>query len=107
MMHYDKDGLPISVQSFGVLMQSPTYRIVQNDEALDGAWISTVWLGLDHGFGSGKKKIFETMVFSGKDNSHIEEQYRYSTFAEAVKGHAAIVEEHNKRPRHHLRKLEP
>lgn len=39
-------------------------------EVVDGSGtttnVSTVWLGLDHGFGSGRLEIFETMVFGGR-----------------------------------------
>ncbi|MES2360001.1 MAG: hypothetical protein V4529_16800 [Gemmatimonadota bacterium] len=50
--------------------------------------VSTVFLGLDHSWGSGPPLLFETMIFGG---AHDEEQWRYSTRAEAVAGHAAAV----------------
>jgi len=51
--------------------------------------ISTVFLGLDHRMGGGGPPIvFETMVFGGKlDQS----QGRYSTWDDAVDGHAHWV----------------
>jgi len=49
--------------------------------------VSTVFLGLDHGFG-GKSLWFETMVFGGKLD---QEQARYETWDEAVTGHKAMV----------------
>jgi hypothetical protein len=52
--------------------------------------VSTVWLGIDHGFGDGAPTIFETMVFrSGKWTDL--ECARYATEAEARKGHATMV----------------
>ena len=51
--------------------------------------VSTVFLGLDHGFGlGGKKLLFETMIFD-KEGGMGREKYidRYSTWDEAVKGH--------------------
>lgn len=55
-------------------------------------WVSTVFLGIDHGL-EGAPLLFETMVFSG--GYHVEyegvEQRRYGTAAEARLGHAEIV----------------
>lgn len=52
-------------------------------------WVSTMFLGLDHQYGSGPPLLFETMVFHG---SHGDEQWRYSTWDEALAGHARVVE---------------
>jgi hypothetical protein len=58
--------------------------------ALPGCEVSTVFLGLDHRFGSdGPPIIFETMVFGGPFDQQGE---RYSTWAEAEAGHARWVE---------------
>lgn len=55
-----------------------------------GAYVSTVFLGLDHNFGDrGPSPIlFETMTFGVGDEP---EQVRYSTWAEAEAGHQAAV----------------
>ena len=50
--------------------------------------ISTIFLGLDSGFGD-KLLLFETMVFGGEYNEY---QVRYTTWAEAKSGHKQIVE---------------
>jgi hypothetical protein len=39
--------------------------LVARDDLPDGSYLSTVWLGLDHGFG-GRPLIFETMRFAGE-----------------------------------------
>jgi len=53
-------------------------------------WISTVFLGLDHRFGSGGPPIlFETMVF--KRNGETGEMNRYATWDEAKAGHEHMV----------------
>jgi hypothetical protein len=52
--------------------------------------ISTVFLGIDHGFDGGKPVLFETMVFGIDDD---ELQYRYCTWDKAVKGHNIVVDE--------------
>jgi len=51
--------------------------------------VSTVFLGLDQRFGEGPPLLFETMIFGGK---HDQYQRRYSTKAEAEKGHKELVE---------------
>lgn len=50
--------------------------------------VSTVFIGLDHSFGSGPPLIFETMVFGGPLDGECE---RYSTRAEAEAGHADML----------------
>jgi len=50
--------------------------------------ISTVFLGLDHGWGK-ERLLFETMVFGG---AHDQYQDRYPSRDEAVAGHQQVVE---------------
>ena len=50
--------------------------------------ISTVFLGLDHNFSGGDPILFETMIFGGPLDG---EQWRYSTYAEAERGHKEAV----------------
>ena len=50
--------------------------------------VSTVFLGLDHSFGDGPPVLFETMVFGGKWDNHMD---RYCTKAEAEAGHRDVV----------------
>jgi len=51
--------------------------------------ISTVFLGLDHSYGSGPPLLFETMIFGGP---HDQYQERYTTWEEAEAGHAKALE---------------
>jgi len=55
--------------------------------------VSTVWLGLDHSFWpGGRPLIFETMVFEDDDMGGFEGlMNRYSTLAEAERGHRMFV----------------
>lgn len=58
------------------------------EDIIDGKWISTIWLGLDHNWcDNGPPLIFETMVFI--ENGSGQEIYceRYSTWQEAEEGH--------------------
>lgn len=75
-------------------------------EQVGPAWVSTVFLGLNHAFGDGPPLIFETMVFDSTEETRNEpvvlgkpapqwteeEMYRYSTREEALAGHAKVVE---------------
>ena len=65
------------------------------DDVIDGHHVSTIWLGLDHNhlrdICGGKPLVFETMVFdSPKGGSDIYME-RYSTWDEAVIGHAEAI----------------
>ena len=64
-------------------------RKVRRTQYNDEVTISTVFLGLDHNFGSdGPPVLFETMVFGGKLDS---EMSRYSSWEGAVTGHEEWV----------------
>jgi hypothetical protein len=52
-------------------------------------YISTIFLGLDHGWGSRRPVLFETMSFFGEAQEDYSD--RYHTWAEAEAGHAEIV----------------
>lgn len=63
-------------------------------------WVSTVFLGIDHGLGeiTGERPVlFETMAFAdtnGEDKSKLGDEIetcRYCTWDEAVAGHAEMV----------------
>ncbi len=53
------------------------------------AGVSTVFLGVDHQWGVGPPILFETMIFGGGLDGY---QERYSTWDEAVEGHARAVD---------------
>ena len=63
-------------------------RTVAQD-SIGGVRISTVFLGINHQFGSGPPLLFETVVFGG---SYDGECRRYSTWKEAEEGHKKMVE---------------
>lgn len=62
-------------------------RIVNKTEIGDVS-ISTVFLGLDHGYGEGPPILFETMIFGGV---HDQYQERYCTWEEAERGHEEAI----------------
>ena len=53
-----------------------------------GVEVSTVFLSVDHQFGSGPPILFETMIFGGDQD---QEQWRYTSKAAAVVGHKRVV----------------
>jgi len=59
----------------GCIVQQTTFEEIK---------VSTVFLGIDHAFGSGPPLLFETMIFGGKYDEY---QERYSTWAQAEAGH--------------------
>src|SRR5262245_15360899 len=88
-IYYDPDGNPILFSEWAEQRQQN--RHVGSDE-VDGVWVSTVYLGMDHGFFYGqagyKPIIYETMVFGGE---HDQYQERYSTYEQARKGHERAI----------------
>lgn len=107
--HFDRDGEPITLRQWALLHGQPDYAIVKQEE-VGPYWVSTVWLGIDHGFSMrGVPIIFETMVFSA-DEHYVRpqetpwgemggywvrddfDQRRYSTEAQAIAGHEETVQ---------------
>ena len=99
LRYYDIFGNQIDRWRWAELFEDLAYKTVEvtdmgspSHPELADTRVSTVWLGIDHGYGGGPPIIFETMVFSP-----IEEwdgvSYRYTTHAEAVEGHQMVVAE--------------
>jgi hypothetical protein len=64
---YDRLGRPIDIMKFDRMLKDGDYRVVAQ-HWVRGWKVSTVWLGLDHRFGSpGPPIIFETMIFAPED----------------------------------------
>jgi hypothetical protein len=87
--YYDMEGNPIDTRQWAVLFESDD-RIIARTELPGGCQVSTVWLGLDHSFGTGPPLIFESMVF-GPDSSADLDMMRYTTREEAEAGHSVLV----------------
>lgn len=80
LRYYDRRGFPIPALLddtpggrgwveptlvWARMREEGDYAIVAVDDLPDGGQLSTVWLGLDHGFG-GRPLIFETMRFAAE-----------------------------------------
>lgn len=87
---YDKEGEPIEMMEWARLLEDYEYKVVGRTDLPEGLRVSTVWLGLDHGFG-GVRLIFETMVFGADGEALAEGFARYSTQEEARMGHEQTV----------------
>ena len=88
----DKKIKDVPLLKWGKWMQGRNRLLKQT--MVNNHLVSTIFLGLDHNFGLSRKKIlFETMVFyKGKGTSRLnDEQERYSTYKEAIKGHNKLV----------------
>lgn len=84
---YDRQGNSISMDEWS--RRKDELVVGKTDLPAADASVSTVWLGMDHGWGHGPPLIFETMVFGG---AFSESQERYSTEVEAVAGHRRWVD---------------
>jgi hypothetical protein len=73
------------------VMENNSLRVVAKTDLPNNVEVSTVFLGVDHNFsGKGPPLLFETMIFGGE---HDQDQWRYSTWAEAEKGHLRVINE--------------
>jgi hypothetical protein len=87
--YYGLDGRPITMEEWVALVESGE-RFVARTALPSGIWISTVLLGLDHGFGRGTPVIFKTMVFLRGDIAELDAD-RYATLEQAKAGHDLMV----------------
>lgn len=76
-------------------------RRVMVTTLIDGSRISTIFLGVDHGWTEGAPQLFETALFSGektfntllkREVRNCEVVARYATWGEAVAGHMEWIE---------------
>ena len=83
-----KKAIPVDTLTWAKWFQNNPRHV--NDELVGDIRISTVFLGLDHGWRSDRPPLlFETMIFGGPHN---EEMQRCSTWEEAEVIHKATVE---------------
>jgi hypothetical protein len=91
-MYYGRDGRPMSLRRWARHFEiDHEYKWVARTR-VGNLRVSTVWLGIDHAFGSENGPlIFETMVFAPPGWAERECQ-RHRTEAEAREAHARVVE---------------
>ena len=59
---------------------------------MDGYFVSTVFLGINHGLDDGAPLLYETMVFSADGFEDMGLTMRYATYDEASTGHSQAVD---------------
>jgi len=70
----------------------PVSKRVVAQEMVEGVYVSTVFLGIDHSFGGDVPLLFETMIFPHEEATNAYgEQWRWPTWDAAEAGHKAIV----------------
>lgn len=95
--YYDRQGNIIDMETFARLHEDINYKRVL-ETTVGHLWVSTVWLGIDHGFvvdGEDRKPvIFETMVFNQRGDEPWSDEIcvRYCTEEDARRGHQEVVD---------------
>ena len=84
----DKEPVPCTFAEYASGMKSANNRLIEQTR-VDDLTVSTVFTGIDHAFGMGKKQLFETSVFGLPDD--ILPQWRFATWNEAVNHHLQLV----------------
>jgi hypothetical protein len=89
----DADGkTPIlchDLMEWATSFEDESSRVVKQEDVAEGVKVSTVFLGLDHQWQpTGPPLLWETMIFGGP---HDEYQTHYSSYDDAVAGHAKAV----------------
>lgn len=91
MSHYylneDKTYTPCDLLTWANQLESMDRRVAQDE--INGARVSTVWLGTDHNLADGKPYLLETMIFKDKESIYCQ---RYSTWQEAEEGHKKAIQ---------------
>jgi hypothetical protein len=100
--YFHRDGQPIlsnellsDFAQWALMFEDTKARIVGSTQTLYGERLSTVWLGLEHGYNRGKPLIFESMLFAPEEHDeraypHDQLQARYATEEEARDAHHTL-----------------
>lgn len=100
--HFDRAGEPLTLGEWAILNSDFEYKVVAQSD-VPPVWLSTVWLGLDHGCfgffdGGSEPLIFETIGFPLKeggggpaDYTEVFGPWRWSSEAVALRAHEVIV----------------
>lgn len=83
-----KKPVPCSLDEYMTFMKSAANRIIEQTPIGD-LLVSTIFTGIDHAFGTGEKRLFETKVFGLPDD--IQPRWRYSTWNQAIREHRRLV----------------
>jgi hypothetical protein len=71
------------------------FNVLRKDDVA-GVVVSTIFLGIDHGFGDGLPVLWETMVFRREADGSINytdiDGERYTSHADAIAGHTSVID---------------
>jgi hypothetical protein len=88
-MNDDGSVVKVSLEEHSLWMKTNNDKRQIALDTYKDVMVSTVFLGMDHGYNSDKPILFETMIFGGE---HDEYQERYATYEEALAGHKRAME---------------
>jgi hypothetical protein len=94
-LFYDWDGNRITLREWADLRTGKDVHVAESTLLDQGKWVSTVWLGVDHGFSWNPDHppvIFETLVFDLATGFAGDYMERYTTLLDATLGHDRIVQ---------------
>ncbi len=96
-IHWDRQGNPLDTLAWAELYENHNYRQVALTTVTTPAGqevkVSTVWMGLDQGFGATRQPlIFETAVFLPGVGDYYDGVWRCATEQQAREGHRRIVQ---------------
>jgi hypothetical protein len=73
---------------FAIWYDDKNNRRVAKTIVSNGVEVSTVFLAIDHSWNTGPPVLWETLVFGGQFDGHMD---RYTSHEEALEGHEKIV----------------
>ena len=88
-----KPVISTGMESSEWMDNNPNRKTVGYDELKDlhgdDVRVSTVFLGLDHGWSGSKPILWETMIFGGENDQAYQE--RYASYEQAIEGHQKAI----------------
>lgn len=89
-----REVIPATTTEASLQLENIEARRIGYTKIANEVWVSTVFIGLDHAF-TGPPLVFETMVFAPfderEDSMNLDGE-RYSTYAQAERGHQLWTE---------------
>lgn len=98
LLDENKQPYEVSLEESYKLYSDINMKVVQQDKLDNGMFVSTVFLGMDHGWGDKtdpeyKPVLFETMIFDDSRDSDTDDyQERYTSYEDALEGHNKALE---------------
>lgn len=93
-LNKDKSVIKCSLKEFSEqlneMMINDSKHVKKSD--IGNFWISTVWLGINHNWGSGSPILFETMILNKYTQEWLDYLVRYSTWDNALIGHENAIQ---------------